>query len=167
MTAEDVAVEVDVERDFADRVDIRAVERAVRQTLRTVARIDPRGLAPLRGRPGDVSVRINGDREMHELNRIYRGVDRPTDVLSFAFTESETPGLPDDLPTPLGEVAVDLQYAERQATELGHSLDMEISWLTIHGTLQLLGYAHAADDEAAHMERLETEVLRELGYRRG
>jgi len=164
-----VAVEVDVDMDaaFGDRVDPEIVERAVRQTLETLAGADSRALAVLRGRAGHVSVRMNGDAEMRELNRTYRGVDRPTDVLSFAFTESDQGEMPHGLPIQLGDIAVDVEYAERQARELEHSLDMELSWLTIHGTLQLLGYAHATEEEASHMESLETEALRALGYRKG
>jgi probable rRNA maturation factor len=63
-------------------------------------------------------------------------------------------------------VAVDIEYARRQAAELQHSLDMELSWLVIHGTLQLLGYHHANEEEAEHMESLETAALRALGFKR-
>jgi probable rRNA maturation factor len=67
----------------------------------------------------------------------------------------------------LGDVVIDIQYARRQALELEHSLAMEVAWLAIHGTLQLLGYAHATESEAAEMEALETEALRALGFRKG
>jgi probable rRNA maturation factor len=160
-------VEVDVAPDVEAPVDESVIEAAVRQTLETVLEHDPEAARLLDDRVGHVSVRMNGDVEMHELNRTYRGVDRPTDVLSFAFTDGEPLPLPPDAPVPLGEVAVDIDYARRQAAELGHPLDMELSWLVIHGTLQLLGYAHATEDEAQHMERLETAALRALGFRKG
>lgn len=166
MTAHRAIIEVDVAPEFAPLVDSRALEAAVRQALATVSQSGHKGL-PLEGRSAHVSVRVNGDAEMQELNRTYRGVDRPTDVLSFAFTESELPTLPPEIPLQLGDVALDVEYAQRQATELHHSLDMELSWLAIHGTLQLLGFHHATDEEAAHMEELETAALRALGFRKG
>jgi probable rRNA maturation factor len=104
---------------------------------------------------------------MRVLNRTYRNVDSPTDVLSFAFTESGESIVPPDSPRQLGDVVIDIQYARRQALELEHSLAMEVAWLAIHGTLQLLGYAHATESEAAEMEALETEALRALGFRKG
>jgi probable rRNA maturation factor len=66
----------------------------------------------------------------------------------------------------LGDVVIDLEYARRQAQELDHSIDMEVSWLLIHGALQLLGYSHDSEEQAERMEGLETEALRALGFSR-
>ncbi len=167
MTVPRAIVEVDVAPAFADSVNSEAMDAAVRETLVAVGNLDAPGVELLDGREGHVSVRVTGDTEMQELNRTYRGVDRPTDVLSFAFAEGEPTPLPPDLPVQLGEVAVDCEFAQRQAEELGHSLDMEMAWLVVHGTLQLLGYHHATEVEAEHMERLETSALRALGFRKG
>jgi probable rRNA maturation factor len=161
-----VVIELDVAPEVALPVDPSVVAAAVRQAIATIQEHDPEGARRLEARPMHVGIRINGDAEMQELNRTYRGVDRPTDVLSFAFTEGEPLPLPPDAPVPLGEVAVDIEYARRQAAELQHSLDMELSWLVIHGTLQLLGYHHAKEEEAEHMESLETAALRALGFKR-
>jgi probable rRNA maturation factor len=167
VTGGEAIIEIDVAPEFKTSVDRDLVEAAVRQTLVTVEELDPEGAGLLQDRPGHISVRLNGDDEMQELNRTYRRIDRPTDVLSFAFTEAELVSLPPDVPLQLGEVAVDFDFARRQAAELEHSLDMEVSWLVIHGTLQLLGYGHGTEAEAEHMERLETQALRALGFRKG
>ena len=100
--------------------------------------------------PCEVSIYITGDREIHRLNREYRGVDRPTDVLSFPMQEL-TPGdfRPDpeerDPQTgrlPLGDVILSWETACRQAAELGHGPEREAAYLTVHSVLHLLGYDH-------------------------
>lgn len=87
------------------------------------------------------------DAKIQHLNRDYRGKDRPTDVLSFALWEEDEAG--DDFPFPaletaisLGDIVLSTQTAARQALEQGHSFEREISFLTIHGALHLLGYDH-------------------------
>jgi probable rRNA maturation factor len=94
-------------------------------------------------------------------------VDSPTDVLSFSFVEKgagQSLAQPPDAPTQLGDIAVSYPRVERQAEELGHSPEKELAWLIIHGTLQLLGYTHDADEDAARMEALEQVALRSLGF---
>jgi probable rRNA maturation factor len=118
-------------------------------------------------RPMTVSVRVTDDAEIHALNREYRHVDRPTDVLSFGFVENAA-----DLKLAsaigerleLGQLVLSYPHCVRQAEELGHSVPTELALLTIHGALQLLGYTHAAAEDAAHMERLEDSALRALGF---
>lgn len=92
---------------------------------------------------------------MHALNHEYRGKDKPTDVLSFALFESSGEG---DIVFPgeenqfaLGDLVVSIDTAARQAGELGHSLEREVAFLTIHGVLHLLGYDHARDSERRTM----------------
>lgn len=146
----------------AYHADAEAIEAAVRATFDVIeegGRSLPNGAV-------EVGVRITGDAEIHDLNRTYRGIDRPTDVLSFALLEGENPSLPPDVPLPLGEVIISYPYAERQAAALEHSVPLEITWLVIHGTLQLLGHRHDTEESAAEMEGLETAALRRLGFRR-
>jgi probable rRNA maturation factor len=168
-------LEVNVSIDVAGRIEAEIEEdllvRAVRAAL-SAAREDAG--APIEGnqlevRFGDceVSIRIGDDAEMRSLNRMYRGVDRSTDVLSFSFVADQTgPPIHDSssMPRLLGEVVLGYPAAHRQAGDLGHSLSMELAWLTIHGTLQLLGYAHETDGEAKHMEEIERRALRGLGF---
>lgn len=157
----DVLVDVGA---FEDRVQIDAVQRATRAAIEAASQDEA---TDLENRTVEMSVTVTGDEEIHALNRMYRGVDRPTDVLSFALQEGEEARLPPDIPVQLGDVIVSYPYAERQAAELEHSVEMEMAWLVIHGTLQLLGYHHEDEEEAQHMESLETVALRSLGFRKG
>lgn len=159
MTAAGATVLVETAPNYEDLVEERLIRDAVNAALAAATDEPDEG-------PAEVSVLVTGDREIQDLNRTYRGVDRPTDVLSFALTEGEEWSVPPGLPRPLGDVIVSYPYAVRQAGELDHSIDMELAWLVIHGTLQLLGYHHATEDEAEHMENIETQALRALGFRR-
>jgi probable rRNA maturation factor len=159
----DVTVEVDSAPRFANRVPRELLASAVTAAIQSA--LQDRAFPP-RQAGYAVSLRIADDEEMQAINRQYRGVDRPTDVLSFSFVaEQQGPQLqpPRDWPLELGEILLDLPYAERQAADLGHSLETELAWLTIHGALQLLGYAHEDDAEAEHMEALERAALNALG----
>jgi probable rRNA maturation factor len=166
VSKEPTGVEVDVVPELEGDVDLGLVARSVQQAIATVEERDGEMLARFGAPPLNVSVRITGDAEMHELNRTYRRVDRPTDVLSFALAETESGPLPPGESLQLGDVVIDLEYARRQAQELDHSIDMEVSWLLIHGALQLLGYSHDSEEQAERMEGLETEALRALGFSR-
>lgn len=119
----------------------------------------------LEGRPlGDVevSVALVDDPYIRDLNREYRGVDAPTDVLSFPMNE-EDPDAGDDEPyLLLGDVVVSLPTAVRQAEEYGTNLHQETARLVVHGTLHLLGYDHQQDEDAVRMQAREAEVLAAL-----
>ncbi len=143
--------------DFDQRHPTQKVnQRALSARLRAVLRAEDRPEA-------EVSISWVGDAEIHELNREWRGVDRPTDVLSFAFDEDDDLDLPVDV---LGEIVVSLDAAERQAAlvrqQLGapdYDLQCEATFLCIHGLLHLLGYDHQQPDEAEAMEALERKYL--------
>ncbi|MFN7989080.1 MAG: rRNA maturation RNase YbeY [Thermoanaerobaculia bacterium] len=94
-----------------------------------------------------VSVLLCGDGRMRRLNRDWRKLDRPTDVLSFP---AEEPGF-------LGDVAVDVPYAARQARKRGHAVDREVQVLLAHGVLHLLGHDHETDDGT--MFRLQRRLV--------
>lgn len=109
----------------------------------------------LRGRSGPggegrhVSILVCGDARMRVLNRAWRRKDRPTDVLSFPSGE----------PGSLGDIAIDLPYAARQARARGHATGREVQLLLAHGLLHLLGYDHERDD--GEMFRLQRRLVRE------
>jgi len=115
----------------------------------------------------DVAVEVVlADAEtVRQLNRLYRGRDEPTDVLSFASSESEVafPVSPDEVAS-LGEVVVCLPVAEAQAEESGRPVAPEIAHLVVHGLLHILGYDHEEPFDAARMKAREDEVLQGLGY---
>ena len=123
----------------------------------------------------ELSVLLTDDAEIHELNRAYRGVDRPTDVLSFSQLDGEelepTPGIP----LVLGDVVISLDTASRQARDgclprlwsaLGDPargpdwpLISEVTFLLLHGVLHLIGHDHEEPEQAADMESLEARLL--------
>jgi probable rRNA maturation factor len=102
----------------------------------------------------EVELSLCDDDTIRELNREYRGIDRPTDVLSFPL-EGELPH------QPLGALVISVDRVRAKAAELGHSEMEELSLLFIHGLLHLLGYDHETDD--GEMRRKETELIRKLG----
>lgn len=108
--------------------------------------------------PGDatVTVCLISDRAMRVLNERWRGRPRTTDVLSFPSGEA----LPGGAPAHLGDIAVSVEQAARQAAERGGGLSGELKRLVLHGWLHLLGYDHEADDGT--MVRLERKLARRL-----
>ena len=103
------------------------------------------------GLRGEVNIRIASSRELQELNRRFRGKNRPTDVLSFP---SETPKL-------AGDIAISAEIAAANAAEMGHSPQTELKVLILHGLLHLAGYDHETDD--GEMRTRETTLRRKLG----
>jgi probable rRNA maturation factor len=117
------------------------------------------------GEEAEVSLVFVDDQYIRSLNFEYRGIDSPTDVLSFAMLEGEAiPGQEEELI--LGDVVVSLQTACRQAEEYGHSFRREAAYLTAHGVLHLLGYDHQDVDGREEMRRKEEEILAGLGITR-
>lgn len=110
----------------------------------------------------EVSITITDDKTIHELNRRYRHIDEPTDVLSFAFAESDIIAA-DGLPVILGQIVISYEHAAAQAQRYGHSLQRELLFLETHGLLHLLGYDHIYDDERIIMEDTQRDILRRFG----
>ena len=104
----------------------------------------------------EVSVLIVNDSRIRELNRQYRSLDSPTDVLSFAMGEGDFADLNPQL---LGDVVISADAALRQAEKAGHSLAEELGLLAIHGTLHLLGYEDETSSGRARMRRLAQKYL--------
>ena len=166
LPAFDIAVQMDdtlLGDAFAAQVDTDALADAVAAALRHA------GLER-----AALSVVLTDDATVRHLNRAYRGVDAPTDVLSFAAQDegegpAEPQGLPADLAdlldAELGDVIVALPYAARQAERFGNSFAAELRLLTVHGVLHLLGYDHATPEEEAEMWALQEEILAPFGDR--
>ena len=104
-----------------------------------------------------VSVVVVDKEKIHEINRIYRNVDRVTDVISFAFEDNE--GITPDGVRILGEIYLCIDKAKEQAREYGHSDKREICYLAIHGLLHLLGYNHEKVEDKNIMREKEEEIL--------
>ena len=107
----------------------------------------------------ELAVRVTGDVEIHALNRDFRGVDKPTDVLAFAQREGEGGGLHPEL---LGDVVISVETAERQQQR---GLDFELLFLAAHGVCHLLGYDHQTDAEEAEMNARVAALLAEVARR--
>lgn len=113
--------------------------------------------------PVEMGLVIAGDDTVQRLNRDYRRIDAPTDVLAFSLQETSSPEEPFILPpdglTHLGEVIICQPQAERQALEQGHSLRRELAILLVHGILHLLGYDHETPEEEPKMKAEEQRIL--------
>ncbi len=162
----EIRVLIDVLLDLHAEPDRTLVADAVRAAI-AVAVEDNRSAASFVAHRSsiEVSVYFTSNEEMRQLNRDYRQVDRPTDVLSFSYIHDQhgpEVTLEETAPLPLGDIVISLPYASRQARELEHSLEDEIALLIVHGTLQLVGYEHSDDDQAEHMERLEQQAMNAL-----
>lgn len=112
----------------------------------------------------EVDITIVDDEEIHRLNREYRDVDRPTDVLSFALDEGDDEPELVDAPEEhlLGDIIISAETAQRQGEEFGHGLTREVVYLAVHGLLHLLGYDHMKEEDKVIMRAKEEEALREI-----
>ena len=114
----------------------------------------------------ELSITLTDDENIHALNKKYRGIDRPTDVLSFAFRESDEPEIIGGENEMLGDIIISIERAKIQAADFGHSLLREIIFLEVHGLLHLLGYDHIEEADRIEMETEQDFVMAELGIGR-
>ncbi|ERM92079.1 rRNA maturation RNase YbeY [Caldanaerobacter subterraneus] len=138
------------------------VERAIKATLEEEEVVDE----------VEVSVSFVDNEEIRKLNKYYRGIDSPTDVLSFPLMEFEEieKGEEDEKDAeeiyPIGDIVISLEKAKGQAEEYGHSFEREVAYLTVHSMLHLLGYDHETEEERKLMREKEEKVMERLGLRR-
>lgn len=112
----------------------------------------------------ELAVMLTDDAGIRTLNSNWRGLDKPTNVLSFPALRPPTGvSSADDIPPMLGDIAIAYETARREADEEQKPFDHHLSHLTVHGFLHLVGYDHETDDEAEAMEALEIEILARLG----
>ena len=113
----------------------------------------------------EVSVTFTDNEGIHELNAKYRGVDRPTDVLSFPLFDyegtSEEPPV-DEMMNMLGDIVISLEKAEEQAEQFGHSFEREVAFLTAHSMLHLLGYDHELGEEEDKEMREKQNIVMDM-----
>lgn len=127
---------------------------------------------------GEVDLTFVDNERIHELNLEYRGIDRPTDVLSFAMNEAGEDELEirydladeddelEEVPNVLGDIIISVTRAKEQAEEYGHSLERELGFLFVHGFLHLLGYDHQDPESEAEMMSKQEKVLAQVGLTR-
>lgn len=138
-----------------------SVLKRLQEGLNSVARLNDLS------EESEVDVTIVDDEEIHTLNREYRGMDKPTDVLSFALDEdmddSDEPELVGGPEEHLfGDIIISAETALRQAEEYGHGLEREMTYLAVHGMFHLLGYDHMTEEEKMVMRAKEEEALRAI-----
>jgi len=114
----------------------------------------------------EVSITLTDNETIHALNKKYRGIDRATDVLSFALRESDEPQILNAEIETLGDIVISLEKAQTQAQEFGHSFLREVIFLEVHGLLHLLGYDHIEDADRIEMEIEQKFIMDKLGIGR-
>ncbi len=143
-----LTVDIQIDDAFAPLVDVEAIAGAVRRALETTG---------VNGAV-EVSMVVTTDEAVRELNRVYRGQDRATDVLSFG-QDDDGPPLPPDLPRPLGDVVIAYPQVAAQAGRAGWDTQDELVWLVIHGVLHLLGYDDEDEAGRAAMWAMGEQIL--------
>jgi probable rRNA maturation factor len=111
----------------------------------------------------ELAVMLTDDEGIRTLNNNWRGIDKPTNVLSFPALQPAGPRGPDDAPRMLGDIAIAYQTTRKEADDEQKPFEHHLSHLAVHGYLHLIGYDHENDADAEIMEGLETEILAQLG----
>lgn len=148
-----VQVDVQIGETVTADIDSALILRAVEAAL----------TAEQQSGPIELSVLITDDSELQQLNRDYRQIDAPTDVLSFAAEEEDAGFIrPPEMPRYLGDIAISYERVLAQAAEYGHSTARELAFLTVHGVLHVLGYDHERDPESATAMRAREEAIMQI-----
>ncbi len=142
-------IDLQIIEQFQSKIQVPLLKNAAQVALRHQAVV---GNAAL-------SIVVSGDEQLHKLNKQFRDLDTPTDVLSFPADYID----PESGVTYLGDVLISCHRAESQALAAGHSLMEEIQLLIVHGILHLLGYDHATAHEKARMWVAQAAILELLG----
>ena len=143
-----------------DQDEVKVPEKAVKLLKRGLQAVAKLHKLPAKT---EVSISLVNDEVIHVLNKDYRGIDRPTDVLSFALDEAEEP---QEIGGPethlLGDIIISAETAVRQGKEYGHGLNRELVYLGVHSLLHLLGYDHMNQDDKAVMREEEEKALQRI-----
>ena len=147
-----IEVETEVEVQIAPAYGGAVRAEELRQAVEMVLRREER--------PGEMTLVVTDEQGIRELNHDFLGQDEVTDVLAFATQEERGPFVPaPGAGNYLGDVIVCYPRAAEQALEQGHPVEVELALLTVHGTLHLLGYDHATEEEREAMWAVQDEVL--------
>lgn len=151
MTSDTYHITIEVDEPFRHAVDGERLAAAALATLRAEA-------VPA---PAELGLRVTDDATIQTLNREYRGIDAPTDVLAFAYADGEFVVPPGERQQ-LGDIVIAFPYTERSALRHGHSVAEELVLLTVHGTLHVLGYTDEEEDAWARMKARQEAILESL-----
>ena len=136
-----------------EKIDKSFVRKVVKHTLKK-----------MEAEKSEVNIIFVGLEEIHEINKTYRNVDRPTDIISFALEDTEDVTVYEE--RVLGDIYICLDKVHEQAKEYGHTEIREMAFLIVHGLLHLLGYDHMIKEEEKIMFGLQEEILNEMGITR-
>ncbi|MET3699281.1 probable rRNA maturation factor [Bacillus oleivorans] len=116
----------------------------------------------------EISITFVSNDKIQEINREYRGKDKPTDVISFALEEGDEEEIIMGAPETrvLGDIIISIEKTKEQAEEYGHSFERELGFLAVHGLLHLLGYDHGTEQEEKEMFSKQESILEEYGLKR-
>jgi probable rRNA maturation factor len=137
-------------------------EAIIQRAVAAAAAMADTGSDALAGE-AELAVMLTDDSGIRTLNSNWRGIDKPTNVLSFPALPPTGPVGPDDAPRMLGDIAIAYETTRKEADDEQKPFDHHLSHLAVHGFLHLIGYDHENDDDAEAMEALETEILAQLG----
>jgi len=151
------ALEVQIEEPFAAGVSPDWLRTAAEKALKSVGGAE----ATAEGLP-ILTLVVTDDEAVRALNRAYRGVDAPTDVLSFGGEAPDFVSPPEAEPY-LGDIVISYPRAQAQALAAGHPVEAELALLVVHGVLHLLGYDHERPEDKAEMWQRQSEILAQLG----
>ena len=158
-----------MDSDSSHTIEVTVEAEAWRTTVTDPEHLCRRAIAAVLAREAaagavEVSVLLADDRRIRELNRVYRGKDGATNVLSFPAGDGAAATLPGPgHPVLLGDIAVALETTVREAAAVGKPVADHLAHLLVHGALHLLGHDHEEDEEAERMEAREVELLAGLG----
>lgn len=136
---------------------VEIINRTKNRVNLKLIRVSVEAVLNFKKQKGDVSVVVIGDKSMSRLNKEFRGYDKPTDILSFAEQDSEAPTK--DF---IGELFIDINQIKRQTKEFKTNLNWELSFITIHGTLHLLGYEDDTETGRLTMEKLGNKIIKRI-----
>lgn len=142
-------IHLDIAKSYRSHIEHQLIENAALATLQHQK-------APSEG---EVSIVIVSDEQLRDLNSQFRGIDAPTDVLSFPSELTD----PESGAAYLGDVVISYPRAEVQSQAGGHEIDEELQLLIVHGLLHLLGYDHADPQEKDRMWAIQAEIISQLG----
>jgi probable rRNA maturation factor len=160
-------LEVEVISEYENGLPIQDVESFLDKILQAAADYED-----IEGY--QVAISLVDDAKIHQLNREFRGIDRPTDVLSFALQEQgeDEPWFDIEMEQEveyfdsLGDIVISIDTCKRQAEEYGHSFERELAFLAVHGFLHLVGYDHETEEEEKDMFRRQDDILKMVGLTR-
>ncbi|MEM4725013.1 MAG: rRNA maturation RNase YbeY [Candidatus Hadarchaeum sp.] len=153
-TPSTLKVNLRIAREYTRKVHQPSLRQAVRIAFESAGQ----------EQQGELTVVITNDEEIAELNRMYRGVDAPTDVLAFSHADKDEVSFPfEGSMVYFGDIVISYPRAAEQASAYGHPIEEELLLLVIHGTLHLLGYDHEETGDKEEMWQIQNAALAKLG----